>query len=86
MSSAAGIFLGGHIPASLSLDFTATLTFIALVVPALKDFASRTAALGAALCAPLVVALPLKLGIAVAALVGIAAGLMLESRWGSKES
>ncbi len=37
LSTAAGIFLGGHIPASWSLDFTSTLTFIALVVPALKD-------------------------------------------------
>jgi predicted branched-subunit amino acid permease len=78
LSTAAGIFLGGHIPASWSLDFTATLTFIALVVPALKDHVSTTAALASALTALLVIALPLKLGIAVAALVGIAVGLTLE--------
>lgn len=77
LSTAAGIFLGGHIPASWSLDFTATLTFIALVVPALKDRASTSAALTAALTALLVIALPLKLGIAVAALAGIAVGLTL---------
>jgi len=78
LSTAAGIFLGGQIPASWSLDFTSTLTFIALVVPALKDHASTTAALTAAITALLAIALPLKLGIAVAALAGIAAGLTVE--------
>ncbi len=61
LSTAAGIFLGGHIPANWSLDFTSTLTFIALVVPALKDYVSVTAALTAALIALLALALPLKL-------------------------
>ena len=78
LSTAAGIFLGGHVPASWSLDFTSTLTFIALVVPALKDRISTTTAVASALVALLVIALPLKLGIAVAALVGIAVGLTLE--------
>ncbi len=80
LSTAVGIFLGGQIPASWSLDFTAPLTFIALVVPSLKDRASSAAALAAALTALLAIALPLKLGIAIAALVGIAAGLAFESR------
>ena len=43
LSTAAGIFLGGYIPASWSLDFTATLTFIALVVPALATVATISA-------------------------------------------
>ncbi|MDQ2902297.1 MAG: AzlC family ABC transporter permease [Chloroflexota bacterium] len=80
LSTAAGIFLGGHIPASWSLDFTSTLTFIALVVPTLKDRISTTVALTSALTALLVMALPLKLGIAIAALVGIAVGLVLEMK------
>jgi 4-azaleucine resistance transporter AzlC len=78
LSTAAGIFMGGHIPASWSLDFASTLTFIALVVPTLKDHMSTTAALTSALTALLVIALPLKLGIAIAALAGIAVGLTLE--------
>lgn len=78
LSTAAGIFLGGHIPTSWSLDFTSTLTFIALVVPALKDRASTAVALTAAITVLLVFALPFKLGIAIAALVGIAVGLTLE--------
>ena len=78
LSTAAGIFLGGHIPASWSLDFASPLTFIALVVPTLKDHMSTTVALTSALTALLAIALPLKLGIALAALVGIAVGLTLE--------
>jgi len=35
-STAIGIFLGTEIPRAWSLDFTLALTFIALVVPALK--------------------------------------------------
>lgn len=80
LSTAAGIFLGGHIPASWSLDFTAPLTFIALVVPALKDRVSTAVALSAAFAALLAFALPLKLGIAVAALTGIAIGLTLDMK------
>lgn len=78
LSTAAGIFMGGHVPASWSLDFTSTLTFIALVVPTLKDRISTTTALTSALIALLVMALPLKLGLVIAALVGIAVGLTLE--------
>lgn len=80
LSTAAGIFLGGQIPAGWSLDFAATLTFIALVVPALKDRPGTAAALTAALAALLANALPLKLGIAAAALAGIAVGVILELR------
>jgi 4-azaleucine resistance transporter AzlC len=80
LSTGVGIFLGGQVPASWSLDFTGPLTFIALVVPLLKDRASVVAALTAALTALLAVSLPLKLGIAVAALAGIAIGLSLETK------
>ena len=78
LSTAAGIFLGGHIPANWSLDFTSTLTFIALVVPTLKDRVSTTVALTSGLAALLVIGLPLKLGLALAVLVGIALGLALD--------
>ncbi len=78
ISTAVGVLLGAQIPASWSLDFASTLTFIALVVPALKDRAGVTAALTAALVALLAFTLPLKLGIAVAAVAGIAGGLAIE--------
>jgi 4-azaleucine resistance transporter AzlC len=79
-STAAGIFLGTVIPASWSLDFTLALTFIALVVPTLKDRAITIAALAAGVTAMLALGLPYKLGLISAALVGVLAGLWSELR------
>jgi 4-azaleucine resistance transporter AzlC len=79
-STAAGIFLGTVIPASWSLDFTLALTFIALVVPGLKDRAITMAALAAGVTAMLALEFPYKLGLIVAALVGVLAGLWSEKR------
>ncbi len=78
VSSAAGVLLGAQVPASWSLDFTLALTFIGLVVPALRDRSGLTAAATAGLAAVLGAGLPLKLGLFVAAAVGIAAGLLVE--------
>jgi len=80
-SSAVGIFLGRQVPASWSLDFTLALTFIGLVVPALRDRATVLAAVSAGLTAVLAFALPLKLGLFLAAAVGITAGLLAEELW-----
>jgi 4-azaleucine resistance transporter AzlC len=81
ISTAVGIFLGAQIPPGWSLDFTLALTFIALLVPSLKDRAGAVAALTAGVMAVLAFALPYKLGLVAAALVGIAAGLFVEKRW-----
>lgn len=78
VSTAVGIFLGAQAPASWSLDFTLPLTFIALVVPNLKDRAAVTAALVAGVVAVLALGLPFKLGLMVAMVVGIIAGLVAE--------
>jgi 4-azaleucine resistance transporter AzlC len=80
-STAVGIFLGAQVPASWMLDFTLALTFIALVVPALKDRPAALAALSAGVTALAAYALPYKLGIILAALVGIGAGLWSEVKW-----
>lgn len=80
VSTAAGVFLGAQVPAGWSLDFTLALTFIALVFPALKDRATLVAALSAGGLALLAIGLPYKLGLVVAALVGIVAGLITEAR------
>jgi len=81
ISTALGIFLGAQVPASWGLDFTLALTFIALVVPALKDRPGVVAALTAGLVALAAYQLPYKLGLIAAALAGIAAGLWSEVRW-----
>ncbi|WIG60062.1 MAG: AzlC-like protein [Ktedonobacterales bacterium] len=78
-STAVGILLGAQVPASWSLDFALPLTFIALVVPAIKDRASLGVALVAGIVAILAVALPLKSGIIAATLAALAAGIALES-------
>ena len=80
ISTAAGIFLGAVIPASWSLDFALPLTFIALIVPALKDRAGVAAALAGGLAAVVAFALPFKLGIIAAALAGVVAGLLVEGK------
>jgi 4-azaleucine resistance transporter AzlC len=80
VSTAIGILLGTVIPASWSLDFTLALTFIALLVPTLvnkPDYASAIVAGGFAL---LLFDLPYKLGLFVAALIGIAVGVWMERR------
>ncbi len=74
----AGVLLGGRIPAAWSLDFAGTLTFIAIVVPLLKDRASAGAMLVAGVISIIAFALPHKLFIIVAALAGMAAGVLLE--------
>ncbi len=80
VSTALGVFLGTVIPDSWSLDFALPLTFIALVVPALKDRASTTAALVGGILAILAFSMPYKLSIIVAAVAGIAAGLLVEGK------
>lgn len=78
LSTAAGILLGGQIPASWPLDFTIALTFIALVVPILKDRPSLASALVAGAISILAFSLPYKLSLVLASLAGILAGLLLE--------
>jgi 4-azaleucine resistance transporter AzlC len=79
-STAVGILLGAVIPSGWSLDFTLALTFIALVVPNIKDWAGLTAGLTAGVVAVLAAGLPYKLGLLLAALAGILGGLLVEGR------
>lgn len=82
LSTATGILLGAQIPAAWPLDFFLALTFIALVVPALEDWAAVASALVAGLVSVLAFNLPFKLGLVFAALIGVAAGLLLEKAAG----
>ena len=65
-------------PSSWALDFTLALTFIAMMVPLLKDRPAIAAALAAGITALLGYALPYKLGLVAAAVVGILTGTFLE--------
>jgi 4-azaleucine resistance transporter AzlC len=79
-STALGVFLGAAIPESMPLDFALPLTFIAMVVPALKNRAMVAAALSAGVVALLAYALPFKLGLILAAFAGIIVGTVMEGK------
>ena len=83
ISTAVGVFLGAQIPEAWSLDFALPLTFIALIVPALKDRASGVTALVAATVVLLALTMPLKLGLMTAILAAITVGYGVE-RWAMK--
>jgi 4-azaleucine resistance transporter AzlC len=78
LSTAIGIFLGTHIPAHWSLDFALPLTFLALISPTLSDRPAWAAALSAGILAVVLAGLPYKLGLLLAASLGIAVGLIIE--------
>jgi predicted branched-subunit amino acid permease len=80
LSTAVGIIVGQLIPESWSLDFTLALTFIALVVPNLKDRASVAAAVSAGIMAAFSYMWPYKLGLFAAAITGIVIGMLVELR------
>jgi predicted branched-subunit amino acid permease len=69
-----GFFAGNLIPPSWSLDFAVPLCFIGLLVPALRSMPALAAAGAAGVAVVALAAMPLKLDIIVAALIGIAAG------------
>jgi 4-azaleucine resistance transporter AzlC len=80
VSTALGIFLGAAIPKAWPLDFALPLTFIAMVMPMLRNKPMIVAALSAGTVALFAYSLPYKLGLILAALTGIVVGTILEGR------
>lgn len=74
-----GVYLGSWASEGWSLDFVLPLIFIALALPAVKDRTTGAAALSAGSAALLAAALPLNLGLIVAALIGVLGGLVAET-------
>jgi len=85
-STALGIFLGTAIPESWSLDFALPLTFIAMVIPVLKGRPYIAAVLSAGVVALAAHTLPFRLGLILAALVGIIVGTYLEGKQPKRET
>ena len=75
---AAGLLLGNQLPAAWKLEFAAPLAFIAMSIPLLRDKPMVAAAVSAGATAVLAHGLPLRLGLALAAVVGIAVGVLSE--------
>jgi 4-azaleucine resistance transporter AzlC len=76
-STLGGVMLGAAIPPSWSLDFSIALTFIALLVLSVQRRSDAWAALAAAVVVLPALTLPHKLGLLVAAGVGIAFGMTM---------
>ena len=76
----AGALAGAQVPEAWSLDFVVTLTFLVLLVPALRSRADLAAAIVAGAIALLAAGLPYKLSLVVASIAGIGAGVLVEWR------
>ncbi|MFJ4068908.1 AzlC family ABC transporter permease [Pseudomonas sp. NPDC089996] len=74
----AGVYLGSGIPASWSLGFAIPLSFLALLVPGIRNPATLGAAVVGGGLAVLAHDLPYNLGLLVASLGGVASGLAIE--------
>lgn len=79
-STALGYYLSAGLPPAWGLEFGVPLTFIALLVPGLRDSATVVAACVSGTIALAAAPLPYNLGLFTAALAGIAAGYLYESR------
>jgi 4-azaleucine resistance transporter AzlC len=78
--TALGSLLGPVVPVAWHVEFTATLTFLALLVLTLRDRASWGTAAVAGGCALLTGGLPWKLGLLLATGAGMLVGRLLEMR------
>ena len=79
-----GFFAGNAIPASWSLDFAVPLCFIALVAPLYRSVPAVMAGVVAAIAVVVLAALPMKLALIAAGLIGIVAGTLVDlarERW-----
>ena len=72
----AGVLLGAQIPAAWGIDFAIPLVFLALLAPSIEGRASVVAAAVGGVGATLGAGIPLNLGLIVAALCGVVAGVI----------
>jgi predicted branched-subunit amino acid permease len=68
------VLLGARLPTDWPLDFALPLTFIAIVVPLIRNWTMLAVALISGLVALLAAGLPFKLGLLAAALTGMTLG------------
>ncbi len=80
ISTAVGIFVGAQIPEAWGLDFALPLTFIALVIPGLKDKPGLLVAATASIFSLFFFPLPFKLGMLMASFLAIGIGIWSEKK------
>lgn len=78
LSSLLGIYMGGFVPESWSLDFAATLALLAIVIPLVKTRPMVMCLVVAGAIAWVGQPLPLRLGLAGAVVGGVAAGVFTD--------
>ncbi len=81
ISSAIGIFFGATIPPEWDIEFAVPLTFIALLALLMRQRGAAATAVVAGLAALVFASLPFKLGLVVAIMIGLFAGV-----WASQKS
>ena len=79
-STALGILLGARVPEAWGLEVALPLTFIALLILSIRDRPGVAAALSAGAVAVALQGLPYRLGLMVAALLGVCVGVALQRR------
>lgn len=80
VSTTVGIALGAQLPQGILLEFTAPLTFLALLMPTLTGRPNLAAALSAGLVAVALHGLPFRLGLLIGAMVGVPVGMLVQVR------
>ncbi|MCK9382399.1 MAG: AzlC family ABC transporter permease [Sulfuritalea sp.] len=80
LATLAGVLIGAQLPANLGLEFALPLTFIAIVVPMIDSRARIAAALAAAAGAVALAGMPYKVGLFIAAMAGLVAGIAMPRR------
>jgi predicted branched-subunit amino acid permease len=68
------------------LEFTIPLSFVAMIVPILKQRAQIASAVAGAFAGVLLFALPLKLGLIAACVVGTFVGLIVDTWFSARRS
>jgi predicted branched-subunit amino acid permease len=84
VTNMSGFFAGNAFPASWSLDFAVPLCFIALVAPLFRTVPAIVTAITAGFAVVALAALPMKLALIAAGLLGIVAGTIVDlarERW-----
>lgn len=84
-TTAMGVFVGTAVPESWSLEFALPLTFIALIVPTLRDRGALAAALIAGLAATIGFRWEYGINILVPLLLGLGAGVAVTRVWPAPE-
>lgn len=80
VSTLIGVGLGATIPEAWNLEFAITLTFLALLIPAITDRSSVAAAVTAGVLAVALFGLPFRLGLVASVLLAVPLGIVLDQR------